>query len=222
MILTLGLLWLPAGCSSVVKHPAPLPSSRVAPAEYHIQPGDQIDVKFFYNPELNESVTVRPDGRISLQLVDEIDAAGLTPANLTQELKRSYAHELNNPELTVIMRQFAWQRIYVDGEVEKPGFVPLAPEMTVLQSIAMAGGLMDTARTQEVVVIRRKPHGKPKAFTLDLAHVLDSTNTGQDITLMPLDVVYVPKSPIANVNLWVDQYLRKNIPIGFGLNYPLR
>jgi len=219
--LMLGLVTLAAGCSSVVTHPDPLPTREYVSTdtEYRIQPGDQIDVKFFYNPELNESVIVRPDGRVSLQLINAIQTSGLTPAELTQELKRSYARELNQPELTVIMREFAGQRVYVDGEVKNPGSVPLAPEMTVLQSLAMAGGLMDSARTHEIVVIRREPRGKPQTFTLNLAQVLDGSNMGQDLTLMPLDVVYVPKSPIANVNLWVDQYLRQNVPVSAGLYY---
>ncbi len=217
MLLTLGLIALLAGCSSVVVNPAPLPPvSQATPSEYRIEPGDQMDVKFFYNPELNESVTVRPDGRISLQLANEIRAAGLTPAELTQELKRSYARELNHPELTVIMRKFAGQRVYVDGEVNRPGFVALAPEMTVLQSLAMAGGLKDSARTQEIVVIRREPQGKPQVFMLDLGEVVDGTNIGQDLALEPLDVVFVPKSPIGNVNMWLNQYLWQNIPVTLG------
>jgi polysaccharide export outer membrane protein len=176
-----------------------------------------MDVKFFFNPELNESVTVRPDGLISLQLANELPAAGLTPVELSQELKRSYARELNNPELTVILRKFAGQRVYVGGEVNKPGFVALAPEMTVLQSLQMAGGLKDSARRNEIVVVRRQPQGKPQVFTLDLDQVLSGSNTGEDVALRPLDVVYAPKSPIADVNLWVDQYLRQNLPIQFGL-----
>jgi len=222
--LTLALLSFVLGCSPVMLSPTPLPASHDYPAEYRIQPGDQMDVKFFYNPELNESVTVRPDGRVSLQLAPEIPAAGLTPAELTQALKKSYARELDQPEITVILRSFTGQLIYVDGEVNKPTLVPLSAAMTVLQSIAVAGGLKDSARTSEIVIIRRGPEGKPRVFAVDLSRVLDGTDTGQDVALMPFDVVYVPKSAIANVNVWVDQYLRKNLPlsVGFGLSYPLK
>ena len=215
------LLLFSPGCAPVVVSPAPLPASQGHPSEYRIQPGDQMDVKLFYNPELNESVTVRPDGRISLQLAHEILAAGLTPAELIQVLKQNYARELDQPEITVILRNFAGQRIYVDGEVNKPALVPLSAAMTVLQSIAVAGGLKDSARTSEVVVIRRGPEGQPRVFAVDLSRVLDGTDTGQDVALMPFDVVYVPKSPVANVNVWIDQYLRKNLPVSFGLNYDI-
>lgn len=218
--LTLALLSFVLGCSPAVVSPVPLSvASQSYPSEYRIEPGDQIDVKFFYNSELNESVTVRPDGRVSLQLAHEIPAAGLTPAELTQTLKKSYARELNRPEITVILRSFAGQRIYVDGEVNKPALVPLSAAMTLLQSIAVAGGLKDSARTSEIVVIRRGPEGKPIVFVVDLTRVLDGTDTGQDVVLMPFDVVYVPKSPVANINVWVDQYLRKNLPVSFGLTY---
>ena len=215
------LLLFLLGCAPVVVSPAPLPATQGHPSEYRIQPGDQMDVKLFYNPDLNESVTVRPDGRVSLQLAHEILAAGLTPAELVQVLKQSYARELDHPEITVILRTFEGQRVYVDGEVNKPALVPLSAAMTVLQSIAVAGGLKDSARTSEIAIIRRGPEGKPLVFAVDLTRVLDGTDTGQDVALMPFDVVYVPKSAIANVNVWVDQYLRKNVPVSFGLYYQI-
>lgn len=209
------------GCSPVLVRPSPLPINQKHSPEYRIQPGDQMDIKFYYTPELNESVAVRPDGRVSLQLAHDIPAAGLTPAELTQTLTKSYAHELGHPVITVIMRSFSGQHIYVDGEVNKPALVPLVADMTVLQSISVAGGLKDSARATEIVVMRRGPDSKPQVFTLDLTRVLDGTDTGQDMILIPFDVVYVPKSPIANVNLWIDQYLRKNIPTSFGLGYQI-
>jgi polysaccharide export outer membrane protein len=208
-------------CAPAVRGPAPVPAADVKTREYRIQPGDQMDVKFFYNPELNESVTVRPDGRISLQLAHELQAEGLTPAELTQVIVQAYARELDKPEITVIMRSFAGQRVYVDGEVYKPNLVPLTPPMTVLQSISLAGGRKETARMNGVVVIRRGLEGKPTVFTVDLDRVIDGTDTGQDVSLMPFDVVFVPRSPIANVNLWVDQYIRKNLPVGFGAYYQI-
>lgn len=208
-----------AGCAPAIVSPSPPPTSQGLPEEYRIQPGDQMDIKFFYVPELNESVTVRPDGRVSLQLAHDIPAAGLTPAELTQRLTKSYARELNQPQITVILRSFAGQRVYVDGEVNKPSVVELSAEMTLLQSITVAGGLKDTASTNEVAVIRRGPEGKPQVFTVDLTRARDGTNANQAMVLMPFDVIYVPKSTIANVNLWIDQYIRKNLPIGFGVTY---
>ncbi len=119
------------------------------------------------------------------------------------------------------MRTFEGQRIFVDGEVHKPGLVSYTTHMTLLQSVSVAGGLKDTARSDEILLLRRGPEGKPDIITLDLTRVFDGSDTGQDISLKPFDIVYVPKSAIASLNLWVDQYLRQSIPIGFGLGYNL-
>ena len=221
------VLFILFACSSVVKNPTPthqaFQASLVSEKEYGIQVGDQLDIKFFYNSELNEQVTVRPDGRISLQLVHDVTVAGLTPSELTQHLKQKYAPELKKPEIAVIVRSFGGYRIYVDGEVNKSGMFPLVGHTTVLQALSLAGGMKDTARASEVVIIRRGEFNKPLAFQVNLRKVVDSTDMRQDIALQPFDIVYVPKSAIANVNVWVDQYIRKNIPIpistGFGYTF---
>ena len=221
----LAILSFLIACAPVVKNPAPLNYQDVHSVshkeqEYQIQLGDQLDIKFFYNPELNEQVTVRPDGRISLQLVGEIIAADLTPAQLTDLLTQKYAPKLNKPEITVIVRSFGSQRVYVDGEVAKPGIVPLVGFVTVLQAISQAGGMKETARRGEVIVIRHGTANKPMALTVNIEKIIDGTDMRQDIPLKPFDIVYVPRLPISNVNVWVDQYIRRNIPIsistGFG------
>ena len=224
----LSILFILIGCTSIVQNPTPLhhqttQATLIAEKEYRIQVGDQLDIKFFYNPDLNEQVTVRPDGRISLQLVREVMVAGLTPSELNQLLIQKYAPELKKPEITVIVRSFGAYNIYVDGEVKKPGMFPLIGFTTVLQAISRAGGMKDTARPSEVVIIRRGAYNKPLAFQVNLRKVIDSTDMNQDIALQPSDIVYVPRSSIANVNIWVDQYIRKNIPIGVssGLFYDL-
>jgi polysaccharide export outer membrane protein len=187
--------------------------------EYLIQPGDVLDIKFFYNPELNDSVIVRPDGRISLQLAPEIPAAGMTPAQLTSTLEKSYEKELATPGIAVIIRSFSSQRVYVDGEVNKPGMVVLLGPLTVLQSIAEAGGLKDTAKSSQILIIRKSKDNKPQAIEVNLDEIRSATDDNQNFRLAPYDVVYVPRSTIANVNLFIDQYIRKNIPIPFGISY---
>lgn len=224
-VLVLFLLFaslLLSACAPAVRNPLPLEQLTAQAAktplqEYRIQSGDLLDVKFYYNADLNEQITVRPDGRISLQLAGEIKAAGLTPAQLTDLLAKTYASELKNPAITVIVRSFSLQRIYVDGEVNKPGLVNLVAPTTVLQSISQAGGLKDTARTDEIILIRQGADNKFTATMLNLEKVLDGTDFKQDIALMPQDIIYVPKSHIANVNVWVDQYVRKNIPVTMGI-----
>lgn len=199
----------------VVKNPTPVASVKaitpIPEPQYNIQAGDNLEFKFFYNPELNEAITVRPDGRVSLQLVGEVTAAGRTPSEFENELKEKYANFLATPEVTVIVRSFSAHKIYVDGEVNKPGVVDLNGRMTTLQSIIYAGGLKQTARVNEVVLIRRGMGAAPQAIPVDLEKVIDGTDITQDVFLAPYDIVYVPRSSIANANLWVEQYLRNTI-----------
>ncbi len=224
MILLASLAML-TGCGPVVKYPTPLIGPDVRPVqqtakEYSIQPGDQLDVRFYNNPELNEQVTVRPDGRISLQLAPEVIAAEKTPAELSRSLVQAYSSELREPKVTVIVRTFGSNKVYVGGEVGKPGMLNLTGALTVMQSITEAGGFLDTARKGEVVVIR-KGEKKPLIFTVNIEDVISGSDLTQDMNLRPYDIVFVPKLPIANIDLWVDQYIRRLIPIpfGFGFNY---
>lgn len=213
-----------AGCGSVVQNPAPIPvATRVADLSYMIEPGDELDVRFFYNPELNEQVTVRPDGAISLPLVGQIRAAGRSVDDLEAGLRQRYAGELRQANITVIVRGFAGQRVYVDGEVGQPQMVNILGNLTAMQAIASAGGLTADSKLEEVLVIRRGPGETPQPVVIpvNLQRVLEGTDTRQDIALQPYDIVYVPRTPVAQVNQWVDQYIRRNIPIPFGVGYGL-
>ena len=204
-----------ASCVPNTLHVTPAPvgemdhQARIYPEkEYVITPGDILDIKFTYNPEFNElAMPVRPDGRISLQLVPDIKAAGLTPSELRGTLTEKYTGELKTPEVTVIVRSFAENRAFVDGEVTAPGFVELGGRTTVMRAIALAHGLRDTARYSQVIIIRKDVDGKPTATVVDLRKVIDGTDYSQDVMLMPYDIVYVPKSNIAKVDLFVQQYI---------------
>lgn len=180
-----------------------------APPEYRIQPGDQLDIKFFYNPELNETVLVRSDGKISLQLIDDIQAAGVTPAQLDQELTRLYAQELQKPVITVLVRASTGHRIYVGGEVGTPGLLTLAPGMTALQAVFNAGGFRETARPGAVIVIRKGSDNQAIPIRVDLDPSLDGESAKGDISLEPSDIVYVPRTFIAKANLFVNQYIER-------------
>lgn len=217
-IIWLITLILMVGCSSSLSGRAGLSQSPTAPAkEYRIQPGDLLDIKLFYNPELNESLTVRPDGRITLQLVNDIVAAGRTPAELTAVLTKAYAGELRNPKVAVIVRTSVADRVFVDGEVNRAGLVPLSGPTTILQAISQAGGMKESAKTGEVVLLRAEDN-KMNAFRINLEDAMKGLGVDQDIYLKPNDIVYVPKSGIAELNTWIDLYLRKNMPVPLGVS----
>jgi protein involved in polysaccharide export with SLBB domain len=208
LIFAASLLLSCASQNSNVKPVAPIPPSALeAPAVYTIQPGDELDIKFFYNPELNETVTVRPDGKISLQLIDEIHAADLEPLELDRQLTDLYSRELRKPVLTVIVRSFTRQRVYVGGEVNKPGLVELPAGMTSLQAIFQSEGFKETADPAETLVIRKGPGSKPVPLRIDLAAVMEAESAEADLELHPDDIIYVPKSAIANANKFIDEYI---------------
>jgi protein involved in polysaccharide export with SLBB domain len=200
------LLVLCGACSTNGAAPVFEPDRSVhKPSEYRIQIGDQLGILFTFNERLNQEVTVRPDGRISLPLVDDLQAATLTPRELSTDLESRYAEQLENPAIAVILRVSA-QRVFVFGEVTEGGAVPWIPELTALQAAAQVGGFTDRARMTRVILIRRD-----QAAEINLKEAL--MNPKADVYLEPYDTLYVPLSGVARVNRWVDQYIRRNIPI---------
>ena len=219
----LGWLLLGVGlalaCASDPKPAVPLAAVPVsatnpppAPAEYRIATGDEIDIIVPLNPELNVRTFVRPDGKISLELVDEIVAEGQTTAELTEHLQNAYSTELRDPEISVNVVSMA-ARIYVDGQVERPGEYPWTRQVTAMQAVALAGGLRETATPKQLIVVRRGAGGEQQVFEIDLQQVAEGKGDSRDMFLAAYDTVYVPMSRVADVNLWVDQYIRQNIPI---------
>jgi polysaccharide biosynthesis/export protein len=215
----LASMFILTGCSMgpPVSNPVPVvqmdkQAQAASLQEYRITRGDMLDIKFLYNPELNESVPVRPDGRISLQIVKDVPVVGLTPAELTNVLTERFAAELKKPEITVIVRQFTSAKVFVDGEISRRGLVPLTYPMTVFDAIAQSGGFTEFARRNEIVIIRRYQDKAPKATLVNMDKFVDGTDFGQDIMLAPYDIVYVPKSPIGKVDDFVDHYIRRLLP----------
>lgn len=222
-VMAISLLLFACATDPAVQKPIPaaqaLASYGNPQTDYVIQPNDRLDIKFFFNPELNETITVRPDGMISLQLIDEIEAAGKTPEQLDQELSELYGRELRKPVITVIVRTYTGQRIFVGGEVNQAGLINLVQGMTTIQAVFEAGGFKETAMPAETLVIRKGPQNEPVPHRVNLA-ALGGENSGLDFLLQPDDVVYVPKSRIAAANKFVKQYVQdlflfRGISLGF-------
>jgi protein involved in polysaccharide export with SLBB domain len=177
--------------------------------DYRLRPGDEIEVKFFYHGDLNETLMVGPDGKIALQLIDQVLVAGLTPAQVDALLTREYAKYLENYEISVIVREYSGLRVFVGGEVNEPGFISLKGNMTALQSIFSAKGHKRTGKLENVVLIRKGPDSRPNAMVLDLAAAMSGEALENDIYLMPSDIVYVPQTWIGKAGDFVDLYLRR-------------
>jgi len=206
-------LYCCGGTFSQNARPIGAPGTQAPPldTEYRIQVGDKLNIKLFYNPDLNQEVTVRPDGKISLALLHDVDALNLTPLELTEHLAQGYGKHLQEPEISVIVAGFAGQKIFVGGEVGSPGVKEIMGPTTVVQAIMMASGFTTSARTNEVIIIRRDENKNPYLISLDAEKAMKGIDLTQDVYLKPYDMVIVPRSKIADVNLWVTQYITTNV-----------
>jgi polysaccharide biosynthesis/export protein len=188
------------------------PRPALAEQVYRVGPGDELDIRFFHNPELDQQLPVRPDGRLALLLVGELEVAGLSVPELRETLVERYGEHLKLPEIAVAVKGFAAQQVYVGGEVGQPAVLPLTPGMTVRQAITQSGGALTTARLGNVLVLRDQGTSKPQVFAVDLHYGIGHENIGEDLVLAPKDVVFVPKTYIAEVNQFVDEYIGRIVP----------
>jgi protein involved in polysaccharide export with SLBB domain len=181
--------------------------------DYHIRTGDKLHISFYLNSEFDSEVVVRPDGKIEMLTIGEVTAAGLTPLALQAELDQLYLKELRNPGTMVRVENSPARVVFVEGEVTRPGSVPLAPGMTALQAIAASGGLSDSAGPNNVVLVRRDACGDPYDYKLDLSKAIKHQDNRDDVVLAPTDLLIVPRSGIAQADLFVKQYFRDLMPV---------
>ena len=192
---------------------------------YILQLGDMLEIKHFHNPELNELLPIRPDGRISLELVGEVQAAGLPVTDLQALLLQRYATYVRQPEVAVIVKEFGGNRVYVAGEVNEPGVLSTNGYLTVLQAIFEAGGFKRSAELRSVVVLRNQGSATPEFITVDLKDSLKKPGKHiNDLALRPYDIVFVPQTRVSRMGDLVDQYVDELIPlpVTLGLSYLFR
>lgn len=204
----------PAPPEPVVLGPsAPLPP-------YRLQVGDVLDVRLMLNPELNEEVTVRPDGHISTTVASDEVAAGRTISELDAALRSDYSHDLQNPRLSIVVKSFAPTRIYVGGEVNNPGeFITVGPTLTLSQAIARSGGVKLSSDEASVFIIRRGANDQPELLSVRYRAVEHAQDPAADVRLAPYDVVYVPKLGVAEVYKWYNQYVQQFANPSMGFSY---
>ncbi len=203
-------------------------ASEAAPDEkkriYRIQTGDELGIKSYRFPELEVLVSVRPDGYISLVLLDDIYVQGMSLDELDAVLTEKYKEHFRNPDVTVlanVIQSVADRMVFIGGEVNRPMERALHTPITVLQSIVAAGGFTVGAKTKNVMLIRKNNQGNPQFFSLDLSNVKDGEPVPNDVYLQPYDVVYVPASAINKAGDFVDQYVNRIVPqaLTFGVNW---
>ncbi|HEX8566444.1 MAG TPA: polysaccharide biosynthesis/export family protein [Pyrinomonadaceae bacterium] len=184
----------------------PEPSKPAAPQTgYRIKQGDKLSVKFLYHPELNEiSVVVRPDGFISLQMIDDSKAEGLTISELKAQLEKSYNEILLKPVLTVALLEFVAPRVFIGGQVNKPGRYELREGQTLVQVIFLAGGFTSDANRKMVIHARPNGSGDWEIQSANVLKVINQQGEQKDIALQDGDYIFIPDSKISQINKAVE------------------
>lgn len=213
-----GCLAALAACASQQYAAPALPEPAQAPAlyapqldgEYRLQVGDSVAVRSYYDSQLNQEVMVRPDGRVTLLLVGEVMAAGLTPEELADKVRGPYRRMVGETDLTVAVVKSAGMSVYLSGEVRTPSLQPMDGSLTILQALARAGGTLPSANTGNVLLIRNRADGTLMVSKVDVEKIL--RNESPDVYLQRRDVLFVPKSEIAQAGQFVDQYINAIVP----------
>ncbi len=200
----------------------PLPGVRKIPTQtYRILPGDRVEIKFVYHPKFSEQMEVRPDGRISLPIVQEIMAAGKTPGELQKDLYDAFSKELYKPDISVIMRHFEGRVVYVGGAVKTPGVMKVTLPTTLLQAVIYSSGPLTSANEEQVLIIRTGSDQAARVLTVNLEQI--RKGNAPDVLLEPYDVIYLPKTTIAKTGEFVETYINALIPrnVSFPFTYEL-
>jgi polysaccharide biosynthesis/export protein len=190
-------LLLSSAAPSIVRAQAPAAHAAstaavpVVPGDYLIGADDALSIVFWRDKDMSADVVVRPDGKISLPLLNEVQAAGYTPEQLREKLVEAASKYVQEPNATVVVKEIRSRKVFITGNVAKPASYSLVGEMNVLQLIAQAGGLLEYADSKNIVVLR-KENGKEQHLTVNYNDVVKRRNVQQNIALKPGDTVIVP------------------------------
>jgi len=184
---------------------------------YRIEAGDSFDVSFDLSPEFNQTVSVQPDGFVTLRGVGDLKVAGETVPELTQTLKLAYSKILNDPLISVVLKEFEKPYFVADGQVGKPGKYEMHGQTTLTQAIAIAGGFQSSAKHSQVLLFRRVDDQWTEAKLIDVKKMQKTGNLREDPFLHPGDMVFVPKSTLSKIdhyipNLSMGAYIPLAIP----------
>ena len=177
----------PAPSAPVVANPA----EAVVPPGYVIGADDLLGVVYWRDKDMSAEVRVRPDGRIALPLINEVHAAGLTPEELQKKITEESKKYMEDANITIVVREINSRKIFITGEVSKPGVYPLTSPTTVMQLISLAGGLREYANSKNITIMRTES-GKQISLKFNYKEVATGKNLRQNIELKPGDTVVVP------------------------------
>ena len=171
----------------------------VTEERYRLQPGDVLEVQYRYSPEFNQTVTVQPDGYISLEIGGDVKVAGMTVDQTRHAILKKAAARLQDPIATVILKEFQRPYFVVAGEVAQPGKIEMRERVTAIQAIMLAGGMKETARSSQVVVFRKINSDVAEVKLLNLKNIRRTSDLENDLTLQAGDMVFVPRDKISKI-----------------------
>jgi polysaccharide export outer membrane protein len=170
---------------------------------YKIGSGDSFDVSFELSPEFNQTVTVQPDGFITLRGVGDVNVAGQNVPELTQTLKTAYGKILNDPQIVVMLKDFEKPYFIADGQVGRPGKYDLRGDVTVTEAVAMAGGFTEASKHSQVLLFRRVSDEWVEAKVINVKKMLKDGNLHEDMHLHPGDMIVVPKNTMSKIQRYI-------------------
>jgi polysaccharide export outer membrane protein len=188
---------VPLSVTAQVTNPPRL--TTVTEDRYRLQPGDVLEVQFRYSPEFNQTVTIQPDGYISLEISGDIKVAGMTIEQTRQAILKRASTRLQDPVAAIILKEFQRPYFVVAGEVTQPGRIEMRERVTAIQAIMLAGGMKETARSSQVVVFRKINSDMAEVKLLNLKSIRRTSDLENDLTLQPGDMVYVPRDRISKI-----------------------
>lgn len=177
---------------------------------YLIGPGDELALKFSYNADMDDTVLVRTDGKVTLRMIGDVAAAGKTPADFSAEITRLYQEYLRQPAVSAALNHSANLQVYVGGEVVNPRVVPLSGRLTAWQAILSAGGPRSSAKLKEAIWVRKTGPEEAVVRILDLKAI--SRGEAPDPQLQAYDVLHLSRSNIGAANLVVEQFVNGLVP----------
>lgn len=194
------VIWVIASAATVfAQQQRPPRLTTVTEERYRLQPGDVLEVQFRYSPEFNQTLTVQPDGYVSMDIGGELKVAGLTVEQTRMAILRKASERLQNPVATIVLKEFQKPYFVVSGEVNTPGKIEMRERVTALQAIMLAGGMKEGARSSQVVVFRRINTDTAEVKLLNLKSIRRTADLENDLTLQPGDMVFVPRDKISKI-----------------------
>jgi len=195
--LAICLLALPLSIAAQVQTPPRL--TTVTEDRYRLQPGDVLEVQFRYSPEFNQTVTVQPDGYITLEIGGDLKVAGFTIEQTRATILRQARTRLQDPVATIVLKEFQRPYFVVAGEVNQPGKIEMRERVTAIQAIMLAGGMKETAKSSQVVVFRKINSDVAEVKLLNLKNIRRTSDLENDLTLQAGDIVFVPRDKISKI-----------------------